>query len=128
MSLTVKEDGKKWIQAGVAITCMILFYVLASFFETLSEWFELESKIQGFKFASQAVAVLISAGVFTYIIKSPKTSSFLAEVFQEAIKVVWPDKNETVKHTIVIMIGVTIIGFILGLFDITASWLLSLTA
>lgn len=128
MSLTNKDDGKKWIQTSVAITCMIVGYVLISFFATLGEWFELESKVSNFVAISQALSVLISIGVFAYIMRNPTTSTFLAEVYQEAVKVVWPDKNETVKHTIVIMIGVTIIGFLLGFFDLGASWLLSLIA
>jgi preprotein translocase SecE subunit len=49
--------------------------------------------------------------------KNEKTSTFLNEVYAEAIKVIWPDKTDTNKQTIVIMIGVTIVGFILGFFD-----------
>jgi preprotein translocase subunit SecE len=126
MSLTTKDDGKKWIQTSVAITCLILVYVLFSFFNQMSEWFELESKIPYYLGLSQAIPVLISLGVFVYIMKNEKTNNFLAEVYQEAIKVVWPDKNETVKHTIGIMIGVTIVGFILWVFDVLAGYLLSL--
>jgi preprotein translocase subunit SecE len=69
---------------------------------------------------------MISFGTFIYIVKNEKTSSFLEEVFQEAVKVVWPDKNETVKHTVGIMIGVTIVGTLLAVFDLAATWLLSL--
>ena len=126
MSLTTKDDGKKWIQTGVAISCLLLLYVLFSFFNQLSEWFELEAKIPYYLGLSQAIPVLISLGVFIYIKKNEKTSSFLNEVYNEAIKVVWPDKNETVKHTVGIMIGVTIVGFILWIFDVLAGYLLSL--
>ncbi len=123
---SVSESGKKWIQTSVAITCMLLGYILISFFETLGEWFELESKIPNFVASSQILAVLIALGVFVYIMKNPKISTFLTEVYQETAKVVWPDKNQTVRHTIGIIIGVTIVGFILGFFDFTATWLLSL--
>ncbi len=126
MSLASKDDGKKWIQSSVAITCMILGYILISFFRQLGEWFALESKIAFFPVGSQLLAVLISFGVFIYVIKNNQTSTFLAEVYEEASKVVWPNRIETNKHTIVIMIGVTIVGFILGLFDLVSTWLLSL--
>jgi preprotein translocase subunit SecE len=126
MSTTSQNEGKKWIQTSVAITCMLLGYILIAFFETLGEWFELESKVKSYMLISQVLAVLMSLGVFVYIMKNPKTSSFLAEVYQETIKVVFPDKNETVRHTIGIMIGVGIVGFMLGFFDFTASYLLSL--
>lgn len=126
MSSVSQNEGKKWIQTSVAITCMFLGYIIISFFETLSEWFELESKVQNYMAISQGASVLIALSVFVYIMKNPKTSTFLNEVFQETVKVVWPDKNETVRHTIGIMIGVGIVGFILGFFDLTASYLLNL--
>jgi len=126
MSSTMKDDGTKWIQASVVFCCLLLTYILIRFFGQIGEWFELESKINQFFIISQVVAVLISLGVFIYIMKNPVISTFLKEVYQEAIKVVWPDKNETVKHTIGIMIGVTIVGFLLGIFDFVATWLLSL--
>lgn len=126
MSSTMKDDGSKWIQTGVVSLCLLLAYVLIRFFGQLGEWFDLESKIDQFLIISQLVSVLISLGVFIYVMKNPVISTFLKEVYQEAIKVVWPDKNETVKHTIGIMIGVTIVGFLLGLFDFVATWLLSL--
>lgn len=126
MSVTSQDNGKKLIQTTVAVSCMIIGYILISFFETLSEWFELESKLPNYSVLTQVLSVLISLGVFIYIMKNPKTSSFLSEVYQETLKVVWPDKNETVRHTVGIMIGVTIIGFILGFFDFAATWALSL--
>lgn len=126
MSVSSQDNGKKWIQTSVAITCMLVGYILISFFETLSEWFELEAKIPNYTASSQVLAVLIALGVFVYIMRNPKTSTFLSEVYQETLKVVWPDKNETVRHTVGIMIGVTIIGFILGFFDFVATWALSL--
>lgn len=126
MSLTAKDDGKKWIQTSVALICLIVVYVLIKFFGQMGEWFDLESKVPQYLMVSQLVSVLAALGVFVYLMKNPKTSSFLSEVYQEGMKVVWPDKNETVKHTIGIMIGVTIVGFILGIFDFVATWLLSL--
>jgi preprotein translocase subunit SecE len=126
MSTAISDNGKKWIQASVAILCMITGYVLMSFFETLGDWFELEAKISSFNAIIQILSVDIAAVVFFYIMKNKKTSTHLSEVYQEAVKVVWPDKSATVRHTIGIMIGVTIVGFILGVFDIVSAWALSL--
>ena len=125
MSVTT-ENGKKWIQASVAVTCMIVAYVMMSFFAQLGEWFELESKIANFTAISQVLGGIIGLGTFIYIMKNDKTSTFLYDVYNEVLKVVWPGKEDTNKQTIVIMIGVTIIGFILGFFDVTATWALSL--
>lgn len=125
MSVTT-ENGKKWIQASVAVTCMIVAYIMMSFFAQLGEWFELESKISNFNAIAQVLGGLIGLGTFIYIMKNDKTSSFLYEVYSEVLKVVWPGKEDTNKQTIVIMIGVTIVGFILGFFDVSATWALSL--
>lgn len=126
MSSITERQGKKWIQTSIALACGFLGYVLISFFTQLSEWFDLESKIPRYDLAAQGAAVLISLGVFIYVTKNSKTSSFLNEVYQEVLKVVWPDKNQTMRHTIGIMIGVTIVGFMLGFFDWSASSLLNL--
>lgn len=126
MSLIVKDDSKKWIQSSVAVVCILLAYVLIKFFTQMSEWFELESKITFYGAISQVLSVVLSFGVFLYIVKNVKTRTFLEEVFQETMKVVWPNRSETVKHTIGIMIGVTIVGTLLAVFDLAATWLLSL--
>ena len=126
MSLTIKDNGKKWVQSSVAILCMLCVYVFIKFFTQMGEWFELESKVQFYMAITQVISVVASFGIFLYLIKNTKTSTFMAEVYEEAIKVVWPDKNETVKHTIGIMIGVAIVGTLLAVFDLAATWLLSL--
>jgi preprotein translocase subunit SecE len=128
MSLAAKDNSKKWIQASVAISCIILGYVVNSFLSQIGEWFEFEAKINNYIYLAQGFSVLTAFSVFVYIMKNQKTSTFLNDVYHEALKVIWPDRNDTVKQTIVIMIGVTIVGFVLGLIDILASWLLSLVA
>ncbi len=126
MSSIAKDNGTKWIQTSLMVTCLLLAYILIKFFTQMSEWFELESKISFYMAATQIISVVVALGVYIYVLKNEKTRSFLEEVYAEAVKVVWPNKNETVKHTVGIMIGVTIIGFLLGLFDLSASWLMSL--
>lgn len=126
MAVASNEEGKKWIQASLAVTCILLGYVLISFFEKMAEWFALESKVPYYFGVSQAVSVLIAAGTYFYILKTPKTSEFLQEVYQEVLKVVWPDRQQTWRHTVVIMIAVTIMGFVFGFFDFGANFLLGL--
>jgi preprotein translocase SecE subunit len=122
----VTNDGRKWIQASVAIVCMILGYIITKFFMQMGAWFDLESKMKFFEAYVKGFAVLSGLSVFVYLIKNPKTSSFMSEVYSEMTKVAFPDRSQTVRHTIGIMIGVGIVGFILGFFDFSASYLLSL--
>lgn len=126
MAVASNDEGKKWIQATVAVVCILVGYVLISFFEKLAEWFALETMVPYFFALTQVVSVVISIVVFTYIMKNPKTSDFLSNVYQEIMKVVWPDRQQTWRHTFVILVAVTIFGFIFGFFDFGANYLLGL--
>lgn len=126
MSVASNDDGKKWIQSTVAITCILLVYVLISFFEKLAEWFALETMIPYFFGITQFVSVVIGLATYIAIFKNAKTNDFLTNVYQEVLKVVWPDKQQTWRHTFVIMIAVTIMGFVFGFFDFGANFLLGL--
>lgn len=120
------QDGKKWIQSSLAILCIFVGIIVQSFFEQLGEWFDLEAKIGHFSVVSQVVAVVIAFATFLILLKNKTSSGFLTGVYEETLKVVFPDKNQTVRHTIGIMIGVGIVGFLLGMFDFGASYILSL--
>jgi preprotein translocase subunit SecE len=126
MSVASNDEGKKWIQTTVAITCILQVYVLISFFEKLAEWFALETMIPYYFGISQLVSVLIGLVTYIMIFKNTTSSDFLTNVYQEVIKVVWPDKQQTWRHTFVIMIAVTIMGFVFGFFDFGANFLLGL--
>jgi len=126
MAVASNNEGKKWIQTSVALLCILLGYVLVNFFEKLGEWFILESVIPYYYVITQVVSVISALAVYVVIMVNPISSEFLSLVYQELMKVVWPDKNQTWKHTIVIMIGVTIMGFIFGFFDFGANFLLGL--
>lgn len=126
MAVASNEEGKKWIQASLAVVCILLGYILISFFEKLAEWFALESKIPYFFGITQLLSVIIAAGTFFYVLKNPKTSDFLTNVYEELMKVVWPDSQQTWRHTFVIMVAVTIMGFVFGFFDFGANYLLRL--
>jgi preprotein translocase subunit SecE len=126
MSVASNEDGKKWIQTTVAITCILLGYVLINFFEKMAEWFALETMIPFYFGITQAISVAAALATYIVILKNPKSSEFLTNVYEEVMKVVWPDSQQTWRHTFVIMIAVTIMGFVFGFFDFGANFLLSL--
>jgi preprotein translocase subunit SecE len=126
MSVASENEGKKWIQASLAVACIFLGYVITAFFSWMSERFVLEAKIPYFSVMTQALGVIVGLTAFIIILKNAKSSSFLEDVYKELLKVVWPDRNQTWKYTIVIMILVTIMGFVFGLFDLGANFLLGL--
>ena len=126
MAVASNDEGKKWIQAAVAVGCILVGYILISFFEKIAEWFALESMIPYFYGITQGVSVIAAIVAYFVIIKNPKSSEFLANVYQEVLKVVWPNTQQTWRHTFVIMVAVTIFGFIFGFFDFGANFLLGL--
>jgi preprotein translocase subunit SecE len=126
MSVASNDEGKKWIQATVAVACILAGYVLISFFEKLAEWFELETMIPYFFGVTQVFSVMIALAAYIVIMKNPKSSEFLTNVYQEVLKVVWPDRQQTWRHTFVVMVMVTIFGIVFGLFDFGANYLLGL--
>jgi preprotein translocase SecE subunit len=126
MTVASNEEGKKWIQASVAVVCILAGYVLISFFEKMAEWFALESIVPYFFAVTQVVSVLLAIAAYVSIMRTPKSADFLANVYQETLKVVWPDRQQTWRHTFVIMVAVTIMGFIFGFFDFGANFLLGL--
>jgi len=126
MSVATNDEGKKWIQTTVAITCILEVYVFINFFEKLSEWFALETMVPYYFGLTQVVSVYIGLATYVIVFKNPKSSEFLTNVYQEVLKVVWPDKQQTWRHTFVIMIAVTIMGFVFFVFDFGANFLLGL--
>jgi preprotein translocase subunit SecE len=126
MATVKKDEGQKWINASVAITCVVLYYILFSFFNQIGEWFELESKLKSFAMISQVFSGLLALATFFTILRHPVSSSYLREAYSELIKVVFPERNETTRSTFIIMILVTIAGFVLGFFDFGATSLLQL--
>jgi preprotein translocase subunit SecE len=126
MSVASQNEGKKWVQTGLAVACITLGYVLISLLQKVGDWFLLEAKIPYYGFGAQALGVVGALATYVYVLKNPVSSTFLNDVFQELLKVVWPDKNQTWRHTLSVMILVTILGFVFGFFDFGANYLLSL--
>lgn len=126
MAVASNDEGKKVIQATLAVVCILAGYVLISFFEKLAEWFSLEAVVPFFLIGTQILSIVTAIVVFFVLMKNPKSSEFMTNVYQEVMKVVWPDSQQTWRHTFVIMVAVTIFGFIFGFFDFGANYLLSL--
>ncbi len=126
MAVASNDEGKKWIQATVAVVFILVGYVLINAFEKLAEWFPLESMVPYYFGITQVVSVVAALVGYIGVMRNPKSSELLTNVYQEVMKVVWPDSQQTWRHTFVILIAVTIFGFIFGFFDFGANYLLSL--
>jgi len=67
--------------------------------------------------ASSVYALLLSVGTGVGLWKYPPSFAFCIETVQETRKVVWPTKQETREHTVVVVITSFIFAFFLWSFD-----------
>jgi preprotein translocase subunit SecE len=117
MSIIKSEDSRKWITALTAIASVLAGFIIYKFFAQLGDWFDLETKISSYGLVAQGLGFLTGVGTFIYILKNSETSSYLQEVFNELVKVVWPSKDATVKMTIGIAIALVIVAGIFTAVD-----------
>lgn len=110
MSLIKAEDSKKWINSFVAIVAILICYIVIQFMEQMGEWFDLEAKIKHFIAVSQGIGIVTGLVFFISVMKNKKASTHLKEVYDELVKVVWPDNDSVVKSTIGILIGLAILS------------------
>lgn len=113
------KDGNKVINAFVAIVSIIFGYLLVRFFYQLGEWFDLEAKLNHFNGIAQATAAVIGLLTFILVKKNSAASQHMSEVYGELTKVVWPSKDQIIKVTVAIVIGV----LITSLFFVLIDWL-----
>ena len=110
MALVKSEDSKKWINSFVALCSILIGFMAIRFLQQMGEWFDLEAKVGNFVFLVQGVGVVAGVVTFFSIFRSKPSASHLQEVYDELVKVVWPDKDSVVKVTIGIIIGLAIVS------------------
>lgn len=126
MSILKIEDKKKWLNAFLALASVIIGFVMMRFCLQLGEWFDLEAKIPNFTLFIQAIGVLTGLIAFIVAVRHQQLINYLDEVYSELIKVIWPEQDSTIKLTIGIIVGTTIVSGIFVLVDFIFSKLLSL--
>ncbi len=117
MSIIKSEDSRKWITALVVIAAALAGYVVYKFVGQLGDWFDLETKISNFTIVAQGLGFATGLGTFIYILKNNETSTYLQEVYNELVKVVWPSKDATVKMTVGIAIALVVVAGIFTAVD-----------
>ena len=126
MSIVKSEDSRKWINSFVAVISILSGFVTIRFLEQMSEWFDLEAKVSNFLYLSQGVGIAIGLVTFIGIIKNKNASTLMQEVYDELVKVVWPERDSVVKLTIGIIIALAFVSGILVGIDFSFRKLLSL--
>lgn len=126
MGALKEADSSKWINALIVIGAVLLAYIFNAFVLQMGEWFDLEAKVPNFILVSQITSIVIGFVSFIYVLKNKQSYGYLQEVYGELTKVIWPDKDSTVKLTITIVIGVALAGAFLSLADLGIKEVLNL--
>lgn len=126
MSILKSEDRKKWISTFVMLCSALIGYSIIRFMFQLGEWFDLESQVKYYLGISQVLGLVAGIVAFAVIMKNKKASSYLDEVYDELVKVVWPEKDSVVKLTVGIIIAIAIVSGFLLIVDWSARGLLTL--
>lgn len=117
MAALRETDSKKWINALLAVGALILVNIIIRLLYQISEWTDLEAKIDNFRLVAQVFGIVVGLVSFVVVLKNQKAYQYLSEVYGELTKVIWPDKDSTIKLTMVIVVGVAIAAICLGLID-----------
>ena len=126
MSLIKTEDRKKWIHFILAVFALIAGYVVIRFTEQMGQWFDLEAKVGNFVLVSQGVGIFLGLGMFVVLMRHSRLMRHMGEVYDELVKVVWPDNDSIVKATTSIIIALAIISSVFVGVDFVSSKLLEL--
>ena len=126
MSALKAEDSQKWIRSFVAIVATVCGYLIIQFIGQLGEWFDLEAKIPNYILVSQGLGILTGLGVFLFTINHKVAAVHMQQVYDELVRVIWPENNSVLKSTVGITIGLAIIGGIFVAVDFAFSKLLEL--
>jgi len=110
MSIIKSEDSGKWINALVAIAAILSGFVITRFVNQLGVWFDLEAKIPNFSLVAQGFGFVLGGVVFVSILKNIKSSTYLQDVYNELLKVVWPTKDATLKMTMGLVVALVIVA------------------
>lgn len=119
-----QTDRQKWVNLTFVAGAVLAAWVFFKLVQSLAGLWDLEARLSNFDMILQGSSLAV--GLITFLIFYFRTGSnqYVHEVIAELSRVSWPENNETVKATFVVMVLVVIAGFILGLMDFATTWLM----
>jgi preprotein translocase SecE subunit len=110
------KNSKTIVFILLAISWLLAVSVRGLFIPILAKFEAADPQIFGIN-ATSLGALILGVVSFFVLNRHPKVISFTNEVIDELQKVTWPDKDETVQGTVVV-IGLTLfIAAALGIYD-----------
>lgn len=118
----------KWINTLLFLGSALVGFLFNILLVKLGTWFEFEAKIPQFKYIQLIASIVVVFATMVYVRSRSDLMTFFYETFDEMTKVVFPDKNQSFRLSIFVIIWVAIIGFILTTFDWIARLVIGMIA
>lgn len=110
----------RWVQFAFLMTGLLAFWlfdkVIYASWNMLAESFSALPEPEG-RYITPA-SLILAVGVVVLLFRHQRISRFSHDVAAEMTRVSWPDRQETMKQTGVVLIVSILASIILGLFDI----------
>ena len=119
----MENQHQKVVTVSYLVFAGLIYFLIFSGMSTISNLYDMESKIKSIDYIVRGLSLLIGFGVFFGMMKNNTVNTFMNEVAEELLsKVTWPEGKETITATFVVIVTVLIASVVLGVLD----WLWSL--
>ncbi|MFA6032491.1 MAG: preprotein translocase subunit SecE [Myxococcota bacterium] len=113
----------RYVYGALTALAILLWITIAKASAAVMGWVNLNDRpLLGSQFTVSTLIGMAVTGAALYLFLQNKRSTEVSlEVVTELKRVTWPDRQETVAATIVVIVTVFIISIILGVFDLVWS-------
>lgn len=111
-------ENRKIILSSYIAAAIISWFLCRAVIQWLQLTFYHIRGLPGIKIGAEAVPAVIALVVFLVLLNHSKVNTVMDEAVSELRKVTWPNRDDVVKSTWVVMFCVLIASFILAGFDL----------
>ena len=113
----------KFVYGGLAGLGLLFWVTVTKMCASILGWVNVADRgLIGSQFSiSTLVGLLATAGVLYYMLRDQKIMEVAVDIVAELKRVTWPERQETVAATIVVIVTIFIMSVVLGVFDMVWS-------
>lgn len=111
-------DNRKIILLFYTISAIVVWFLTRSSIQYLYLTFYQVRRLGGINIIKETLPVVLGALCFGILFRHPKVNAFLDEAVNELKKVSWPNRQDVVRSTTVVIFCILIASGILMFFDV----------